>query len=216
MVTAFQYKSKVEISYDYILEKIMALQLKAGDRLVISQIAKECGVSDIPVREALRMLQREGYVTIEANRGAVINGVSDEAVRNMIMIKGVLEAYATRLSADYLTEEDLEELRDINRELWKMAEENDVAGFQYHNLDFHSRIYRNLPNQELIDMINDLRHRWGITRSVFQIAPERMRESSAEHDRIIELLAQKDYDELERFTRIHKFAGSARYHHNDK
>lgn len=58
-------------------------------------------------------------------------------------------------------------------------------------------------------MINDLRHRWGITRSVFQIAPERMRESSAEHDRIIELLAQKDYDELERFTRIHKFAGSA-------
>ena len=46
----------------------------------------------------------------------------------------------------------------------------------------HSRIYKNLPNRELIDMINDLRHRWGITRSVFQIAPERMRESSAEHD----------------------------------
>ena len=89
MVTAFQYKSKVEISYDYILEKIMALQLKAGDRVVISQIAKECGVSDIPVREALRMLQREGYVTIEANRGAVINGISDEAVRNMIEIKGM-------------------------------------------------------------------------------------------------------------------------------
>ena len=74
----------------------------------------------------------------------------------------------------------------------------------------------NKDNQELIDMINDLRHRWGITRSVFQIAPERMRESSAEHDRIIELLAQKDYDELERFTRIHKVAGSARYHHNDE
>ena len=127
MVTAFQYKSKVEISYDYILEKIMALQLKAGDRVVISQIAKECGVSDIPVREALRMLQREGYVTIEANRGAVINGISDGAVRNMIEIKGVLEAYATRLSADHLMEEDLEELREINRELWKMAEENDFG-----------------------------------------------------------------------------------------
>lgn len=215
MATAFQYKSKVEISYDYILEKIMGLQLKAGDRVVISQIAKECGVSDIPVREALRMLQREGYVTIEANRGAVINGVSDGTVRNMIMIKGVLEAYATRLSADYLTEEDLEELRNMNKELWKMAEENDVEGFQYRNIDFHSRIYRNLPNQELIDMINDLRHRWGITRSIFQIAPERMRESSAEHDRIIELLSLKDYDELERFTRVHKFAGSARYHHDE-
>ena len=126
MATAFQYKSKVEISYDYILEKIMSLQLKAGDRVVISQIAKECGVSDIPVREALRMLQREGYVTIEANRGAVINGVSDEAVRNMIEIKGVLEAYASRLSADHLTEEDLEELRSINKDLRKMAEENDV------------------------------------------------------------------------------------------
>ena len=183
--------------------------------MVISQIAKECGVSDIPVREALRMLQREGYVTIEANRGAVINGISDEAVRNMIEIKGVLEAYATRLSADHLMEEDLEELREINRELWKMAEENDVAGYQYRNIDFHSRIYKNLPNRELIDMINDLRHRWGITRSVFQIAPERMRESSAEHDRIIELLAQKDYDELERFIRIHKFAGSAHYHHDE-
>lgn len=213
MAMAFQYKSKVEISYDYILEKIMSLQLKAGDRVVISQIAKECGVSDIPVREALRMLQREGYVTIEANRGAVINGVSDEAVRNMIEIKGVLEAYASRLSADHLTEEDLEELRSINKDLRKMAEENDVEGFQYRNLDFHSRIYRNLPNRELIDMIDDLRHRWGITRSIFQVVPERMKEASAEHDKIIELLARKDYDELERFVREHKFAGGARYHH---
>lgn len=212
MATAFQYKSKVEISYDYILEKIMSLQLKAGDRVVISQIAKECGVSDIPVREALRMLQREGYLTLEANRGAVINGVSDETISNMIHIKGVLEAYATRLSADYLTEEDLAELSEINKDLWKMAEEHDIEGFQFRNLDFHSRIYHNLPNPELINMINDLRRRWGITRSVFQIDPERMDKSCSEHDKIIELLEKKDYDALESFMRVHKFAGSTHYH----
>ena len=57
MVTAFQYKSKVEISYDYILEKIMALQLKAGDRVVISQIAKECGVPVFVLNQLIEFIE---------------------------------------------------------------------------------------------------------------------------------------------------------------
>lgn len=211
MAAAFQYKSKVEISYDYILDKIMSLQFKAGDRVVISQVSKECGVSDIPVREALRMLQQDGYVTIEANRGAVISGVSNEAIIDMIRVKGVLEAYATRLSADYLSEQDLQELRDLNNELWQLAKARDVDHFKILNPEFHSLIYKNLPNHQLLDTIEDMRRRWGITRTVFQSNPERMERSCKEHDEIIDLLEKKDYDGLEAAVRAHKFSSCEQY-----
>ncbi len=211
MAEVIQYKSKVEISYEYILDKIMSLQLKAGDRVVISQIAKECKVSDIPVREALRMLEREGYLTMKANQGAVITGVSIHAIKNMIHVKGVLEAYATRLSAEYLNEEDYAALNKINDMLRRMSESKNVEKFVVYNQEFHFHIYRRLPNEELIGLIRDLWERWGITRSVFSVNPERMIESCAEHDEIIRLLRSKDYDVLEATVRRHKFAGAEGY-----
>ncbi len=53
------------------LKGMANLSYKAGDRLIISQIAKECQVSEIPVREALRRLESDGYVKMNVNQGAI-------------------------------------------------------------------------------------------------------------------------------------------------
>ena len=67
-----QYKSKVDIVYEGLMEGIAEGAYQQGDRLVISQISKQWQVSDIPVREAVRRLESEGYVRIVANQGAVV------------------------------------------------------------------------------------------------------------------------------------------------
>ena len=75
-----QYKSKVDIVYEGLMEGIAEGAYQQGDRLVISQISKQWQVSDIPVREAVRRLESEGYVRIVANLGAVVCGIDLETL----------------------------------------------------------------------------------------------------------------------------------------
>ena len=103
-------KSKVEIVYEYLLHELAQLNYRAGDRLIISQIAEACHVSEIPVREALRRLESNGYVRIVPNQGAVAVGLEKNTIADIVQIKGVLEGFATRLSVDYLSPNDLAQL----------------------------------------------------------------------------------------------------------
>ena len=112
-----QYKSKVDIVYEGLMEGIAEGAYQQGDRLVISQISKQWQVSDIPVREAVRRLESEGYVRIVANQGAVVCGFDRETLTSIFQIKGVLEGYATRLSIDYMTPEILARLREMNEQM---------------------------------------------------------------------------------------------------
>ena len=64
-----KYKSKVDIIYDLLMTDIAKGVYRQDDRLVISQIARQNNVSDIPVREALRRLESEGYVKDQREPG---------------------------------------------------------------------------------------------------------------------------------------------------
>ena len=86
-----KYKSKVDIIYDLLMTDIAKGVYRQDDRLVISQIARQNNVSDIPVREALRRLESEGYVKISANQGATVCAFSIDRLLEIIRIKSVLE-----------------------------------------------------------------------------------------------------------------------------
>lgn len=202
------YRTKVDIIYEILMEKIATRKYEAGDRLVISQISKENNVSDIPVREAIRRLESEGYVQIVANQGAVVCSFSKERIQEIFQIKAVLEGYAARLSIDYLTPKDLEELRSYNQKMHLAMEENDVNRYSQLNVEFHLRIYQNLPQKEMYNIIQDLWKKYSITKSVFSLSPKSMETSIAEHEEILRLIEQKEYDTVESYMRSHKMRAS--------
>ena len=117
-----KYKSKVDIIYDLLMTDIAKGVYRQDDRLVISQIARQNNVSDIPVREALRRLESEGYVKISANQGATVCAFSIDRLLEIIRIKSVLEGYATRLSIDYVTPALLKKLRSLNGQMKKAVD----------------------------------------------------------------------------------------------
>ena len=73
------------------------------------------------------------------------------------------------------------------------------------NRTFHLEMYRHLPNQELYHMICDLWKKWGITKTVFAVAPDSTEESLREHEEILRLIEEKQYDAVEQYVRRHKF-----------
>lgn len=200
-----QYKSKVDLIYDLLIEKIEKGGYKQGDRLVISKIAKQCNVSDIPVREALRRLESEGYIKTKANQGAIISGFNKDRLISIFQIKGVLEGYATRISIDYQTPNSIKKMHIKNEQIRKAFEENDIKRYSQLNIQFHLGIYECIPQKELYNMICDLWKKWGITKSVFAVVPKRVEDSIREHEEIIRLIEEKQYDEVEQYVRYHKF-----------
>lgn len=200
------YKTKVDIVYEYLLEGIKNGKFEPGSRLVISQISKECDVSDIPVREAIRRLESEGYVHVSANQGAVVYQFTPELIDEIVQIRAVLEGYATRLAVDVLTEEEYAHLHKINNDLRQNLASGNLERVAQLNVQFHMFIYQKLPQRELCSMISALWEKHQITRRIFQLDPDRGSFSYDEHEKMLALMAAKEYEEVERYTRRHKLS----------
>ena len=197
------YKSKVDIVYEQLLDWIVQGKYKQGDRLVISHIARKLDISEIPVREAIRRLESEGYLKIYANAGAVIDCFDKNTLTSIFQIKSVLEGYASRLSIDYISDDMIRELKRINDDMRNLSDDrgDELSDL---NMQFHRKMYECIPNHELYNMIVSLWNKWRITRTVFKVSSVNRDESVREHERIIELIEQKSHDELEQYVRNHK------------
>jgi DNA-binding GntR family transcriptional regulator len=80
----------------YIKRLIFDGHLRAGDRVPQDDVAGALGISRIPVREALIALEREGWITIEMHRGAFVNGLDADAVRDHYALFGLVYGFAAR------------------------------------------------------------------------------------------------------------------------
>ena len=198
------YKSKVDILYEKILDDIVNEHYKQGDRIIISKLAKDNKVSDIPVREALRRIESEGLVEIVANHGAVVTKFNNDDIAQFYLINSLLGGYATRLSSDYLSEMDFEELIRINEEMKKAIDSDEYDRFLLLDESFHLRIFVAVPFPMIFKSINKTWMR-RMEKQV-RIPNDQQTKIYEEHKRIISLSTEKQYDELEKITRAHLVA----------
>lgn len=199
------YRSKADLAYEGILKDISSGFFAQGEKLITRQISKRYNVSEIPIREALKRLESEGYVTHSANKSVVVSIMDKSTLTKIFQIKGVLEGYATRISIDYLTESDLNSLEEINKKIETAYSKHSNDDYSSLNNAFHAKIYEKNPNQELTKLIMDLWKKWAMTKRVFNVSPERVKRTIEDHKKIIELIRNKKYDDVETFVREHKF-----------
>jgi DNA-binding GntR family transcriptional regulator len=96
----------------YMRELIFDGHLHPGSRVPQDEIAHALGVSRIPVREALIALEREGWVTVEIHRGAFINAIDEEVVRDHYELLGLAYGFAAQRALTRGTDEEVDELID--------------------------------------------------------------------------------------------------------
>ena len=197
------YKTKVDIVYELLLEGISNGEYKPGQKLILSRIAKEAGISEIPVREAVRRLESEGYVTMTPNHSAIVYDSSTENLFEIFQIKAVLEGYATRLAMERLTQEDYTLLHNINRELRLAIRDGEARRRGELNNEFHRMIYDACGSTELRSMIETFWRKYKITKMVLTALPERSEGSANEHEEILKLMEAGDRDGAERAMRNH-------------
>jgi DNA-binding GntR family transcriptional regulator len=204
--------SKADHAYETILRSILDGEYDPGDRLVIERLARELGVSVVPVREAIRRLEADGHVTFTRNVGATVTSIDLDRYPETIEAVAALEAIAMGLAVPHLTATDLRRAREVNDRLRNSLAKFDPTQFTRLNRRFHEILYNACPNRHLLSI---LEREWALldtTRSsAFTYIPERAARSVEEHDQLIDMIeTNRSGHEIERFAREHRMSTARR------
>ncbi|HWV84166.1 MAG TPA: GntR family transcriptional regulator [Capillimicrobium sp.] len=205
--------SKQERTYAVLRQRIVDGVYGPGHRLVIDALARELEVSQMPVREAIRRLEAEGWVTYVRNQGAQVAPIDAGSWTEATATLAVLEGYATALAAPTLTADDIARMREINGEMLAAIEGLDVLAVSQHNLAFHHVIHERCPNSHLRRELKQIEERLDtLRRSIFLYIPMRGRVSIEEHEALLALIERgADPLEIELAAREHKLHTVAAY-----
>lgn len=126
-----------------------------GERLIERDLASQFSVSRIPMREAIRQLERDGLVEIFRNRGAVVRMLSTEDIDEIYQLRALLEGEAVLQSVNNLNE-DILARAELTHTFLATTDEFVKQGLL--NREFHDLLYSGCKNQRLLEMINHLRN----------------------------------------------------------
>ena len=190
------FKTKSQVVYDYLKESLMSGDIKPGEKIITRAVAEKLGVSEIPVREAIKMLESQGFVEVTPHVGAKVVHINLEELEEFYMIRSELEGLAARLASKHIKGSDIAKLEKIQEEHKKAIESEDPKRIADLNQQFHFTIYRSSPYKHLYNMISNLWANANISRinSIFFLSPGRGEETLKEHEQIIEALRRGDGD----------------------
>jgi DNA-binding GntR family transcriptional regulator len=174
---------------ELLLERILSHHYAPGDRLVETRIAQELGVSQAPVREALRELESLRFVESAPFKGAWVREVSDRELAEIYPIRAALEDVAARAAAERLAGD----VAALEREITRMAKAKDLHEQVGHDVRFHRLIVEASANARLIELWDSLQveARTMITAIRTGLDPIAV---AARHEPIVEALRAQDAD----------------------
>ena len=141
-VTPIAYRTITEQVSGAIREAIADGRIPPASRLLEVSLAQEMGTSRAPVREALSQLEREGLVIKEPNRGARVVELTEETVREVASLRGLLEGFAASLAAERLSESQFAALEAMLEDMDRAVHRGDYARLVELDYQFHAFICR--------------------------------------------------------------------------
>lgn len=205
--TKLQFATKEQAIYEHLRESIVSGELKPGERLILRQIAESVGVSEIPVREAMKRLEAEGLVQLRPHAGAIVTQLEREDVVQIFETRLAVEAFAARLAAVNATADDIRHLRDLIRDMNECVDGRDALRYGVLNREFNTVVSQASRNRYLIDTIRRLQALTDRARALFLWDPERLARSNREHARIVDLIERHDAAAVEMLVHQHRKDG---------
>jgi DNA-binding GntR family transcriptional regulator len=170
----------------------------------MAELAKAFGLSETPVREAIRRLESEGYIDFTPHMGAIVTKIDEGELVEIYLIRIALEELAARLAGPHIGEKDIDFLNRKNREMEAAIQQGQYENLAAMNKAFHLRIYKAAPFPRLYKMICDLWDTFERWPSVFSYVPERAAASVEEHKKIIQALRERDMEQADRLIKEQK------------
>lgn len=196
-MTEAAYVSKTDLVVALIRELIITGELAAGEQLRQRDLAQRFGVSQTPVREAMRRLESEGLLLCDTHRGFTVMSPEDGPVEENFQIRAALESLAASLAAAKIDAAGIARLEDLNARMRALGE--DDPAYADLNREFHFSVYEYSRSPLLLSLMRLL---WASLHGGPKVSRTHA-ESARQHDEILAALRAGDADAAARHTRQH-------------
>ena len=194
-----------DLVLDQLEKDILDKKYKPGDRIVEGEIAKRLGVSRGPVREALLILERRGFITEkkQGSRGRRVVSFNKQKISNCYQLRAFLESQCLLHIGMNQDREALERLRESSEQMRVMLENGDLEGYRKADVSFHRLIVFTVGNDRIYEIYleNDRMLRWlgGVT-----LPSQRMAQSFGEHQQMLDYCEKGDIVALMKLMNHHQ------------
>lgn len=186
-------------------QDILTGRFKAGQQLLEDSLKDEFGISRTPLREAFRVLEKDGFVEILPRRGSFVKRSSKRDIAENSPVRASLEGLAARLAYGNLSQQDLDEMEELIAYMRQAAQEQDFIKYAGHHTAFHEIFINASGNQTLINLLRNLRMHTLWHRYAYQYFKTDFRHSLEIHREIMVLFKEKTAspEEVEQAVRQH-------------
>ncbi|WP_022851871.1 GntR family transcriptional regulator [Limisalsivibrio acetivorans] len=188
-----------------IRSNIMKGVIKPGERLVEPKLSEQLGISRTPIREALRLLEMEGFIEIIPRRGAIVTQITDKDIDDIFVIKIRLESLAARLSVSKVSDADIERMKELAQKVKEGSTK--VTNMVNWNSEFHDIFINNCGNERLIRILEGLQQQFKRATVYSFTEMGRTKQVNEEHISIIEAFENEDEDKVEELVEKHIMNG---------
>lgn len=207
-----EYDVKKEVSDKYSLrgrvfnklrDDILSGKFKEHEELREVAIGEDLGVSRTPVREAFRQLELEGLIQIIPNKGAYVTGITSKDVRDIYMMRSLLEGLCARWATENISEEKMEEMEENIYLSEFHAEKGHYDQLAELDNRFHEILYEACDSKMLEHTLRDFHQYVLQVRKKNLSSIQRGRASNHEHKLIMEAIREKNADQAEQLANTH-------------
>lgn len=192
-----------DVVFNTLRQSILTGELKPGERLMEIHLADKLGVSRTPIREAIRMLELEGLVTMIPRRGAEVAQITEKNLREVLEVRGALDALAVELACERITAEELEQLKNACEHFEAETKKGDANRVAQADVALHDIILAASRNEKLVQMIGNFSQQMYRYRLEYVKDEAHYETLIREHRKIYETIRDRDKEGGAKAIRLH-------------
>lgn len=198
-----KHKSLSEVVYDQLKQQILAGSIAPGTRMMEVELSEKMGVSRTPIREAIRMLEKEGLVEIRPRHGAYSSQVSIEEILGILEVRQNMDAMAAGFAAERGTKEDFDRIAQYAKGYETALASGNLNEIIKCDERFHESIAEAGHNPTLVKIVTDLQNLVIRFRYIYYTNPEIVNRMIEEHQEIVETIRSGNGDKARQVAMSH-------------
>lgn len=190
-------------AYDILKERVLTLQLRPGELLMVQPLSKEMGISRTPVREALIRLETDGFIEEADGKKFRVAELTLTDIIEIHEIREMIEVHTVRAVALNCTDRQLASLQKLTKAMKAAVDKKDHIAFFEADMAFHAQLINCFKNKTLENLVVQLNEKIQRIRHLTTFVYKRLEDTIGEHDNILLAIAQHDPDAAEKAMRLH-------------
>ncbi len=195
--------SLVDQVVEFLMQAAIEGRIKEGARLSEYELQRFLGVSRSPIREAFRVLEKRGLVTIIPRRGTFVQKIDKKGIEENFTIRAWLESLAARLATERLSQKDVKNMESSYSRMMQAVRKRNFRNYLKSHAEFHNIFINASKNDTLIKISENLRIRVIWHRFMFNYVRENSEYGLQIHKDILRLFKKKDAVQVESLVKEH-------------